>query len=95
MSLKLGFEVADVTLILGILGDVIHFNIFGTRILYVNSFAAVNDLFDKKSSVYSGRPRLPMIKEVSVFPYLYISFNISKLIQMNPYIYVYRNQNED
>ncbi|KAI0061729.1 cytochrome P450 [Artomyces pyxidatus] len=44
--------------------DLIYLNVFGSHILSVNSHKAANELLDKKSMVYSDRPRLPMVKEL-------------------------------
>ena len=53
----------------GITGDIIYFNVLGNSILSVNSYQAANDLLNKKGAIYSDRPRLPMVKELSVLLY--------------------------
>ncbi|THU98674.1 cytochrome P450 [Dendrothele bispora CBS 962.96] len=46
--------------------DIIYFNICGKSIVVVNSFEAADELFDKRSSIYSDRPRMPMLNELDV-----------------------------
>lgn len=50
-------------------GDVIALTILGQTILVLNSTTAVAELMDKKSSVYSGRARIPVVcdKDLWVF----------------------------
>ncbi|KIJ29345.1 hypothetical protein M422DRAFT_188633 [Sphaerobolus stellatus SS14] len=43
-------------------GDLIYFEVLGQPLLYVHSSEAAHDLFDKRSSVYSGRYITPMMK---------------------------------
>ncbi|KAF8210798.1 cytochrome P450 [Mycena galopus ATCC 62051] len=42
--------------------DIIHLNAMGTSIVVLSSLEAVKELFEKRSSLYSDRPRLPMIE---------------------------------
>ncbi|KAJ7483509.1 cytochrome P450 [Mycena latifolia] len=44
--------------------DIIHVDVAGTSIVVLSSMEAVRELFDKRSSLYSDRPRLPMIVEL-------------------------------
>ncbi|PIL25684.1 cytochrome P450 [Ganoderma sinense ZZ0214-1] len=44
--------------------DVIYVNLAGTPVIVVNSAEAAHELFEKKSSVYSDRVRLPMLNEL-------------------------------
>ncbi|KAJ7176250.1 cytochrome P450 [Mycena crocata] len=44
--------------------DVIHLNVAGTSIIVLSSIEAIRELFDKRSSLYSDRSRLPMINEL-------------------------------
>lgn len=44
-----------------LLGDVIHFRIFGQHTILLNSIEAVDDLLEKKSNIYSSRPHVEMI----------------------------------
>ena len=47
-----------------LLGDVIHLSALGDHVVYVNSFAAATELLEKRSSIYSARPRLVMVTEM-------------------------------
>ncbi|KAH9945705.1 cytochrome P450 [Amylocystis lapponica] len=49
--------------------DIIHLNICGTSFVVVNSMQAAHDLFDCRSSIYSDRPRMVMLKELVGFDY--------------------------
>ncbi|KAJ7036666.1 cytochrome P450, partial [Mycena alexandri] len=44
--------------------DIIHLNVFGTSIVVLSSMEAVRELFDKRSSLYSDRPYMPMLNEL-------------------------------
>ncbi|KAF7373039.1 Cytochrome P450 [Mycena sanguinolenta] len=44
--------------------DVIHLNAAGTSIIVLSSMEAVKELFEKRSTLYSDRPRLPMLVEL-------------------------------
>ncbi|KAF8908618.1 cytochrome P450 [Gymnopilus junonius] len=44
--------------------DVLHLNAAGTHIIVLGSHRAAVDLLEKRSSIYSGRPRLPMVVEL-------------------------------
>ncbi|KAJ7483512.1 cytochrome P450 [Mycena latifolia] len=44
--------------------DIIHLDVAGTSIVVLSSVEAVRDLFEKRSSLYSDRPRLPMLVEL-------------------------------
>ncbi|KAJ7676990.1 cytochrome P450 [Mycena polygramma] len=44
--------------------DIIHLNVVGTSMIVLNSVEAANDLLDKRSGIYSDRPRLPMANEL-------------------------------
>lgn len=45
--------------------DIIHFEIFGTHLVILNSAKAARDLFEKRSSIYSDRPRSVMLHELT------------------------------
>ncbi|KAF8910745.1 cytochrome P450 [Mucidula mucida] len=45
-------------------GDLVYMRVFGISILVVNTFEAANDLFEKRSAVYSDRNPLPMINDL-------------------------------
>ena len=42
-------------------GDLVYLNVLGTRFVYVNSFEAAWELFERRSSLYSDRPDQPMM----------------------------------
>ncbi|KAF7373059.1 Cytochrome P450 [Mycena sanguinolenta] len=44
--------------------DIIHLNVAGTSIVVLSSMEAVKELFEKRSDLYSDRPRLPMLVEL-------------------------------
>ncbi|KAJ7483548.1 cytochrome P450 [Mycena latifolia] len=44
--------------------DIIQLDVGGTSIVVLSSLEAVRDLFDKRSALYSDRPRLPMLVEL-------------------------------
>ncbi|KAK7031915.1 cytochrome P450 [Favolaschia claudopus] len=44
--------------------DIIHLDLPGTSIVVLSSMEAANELFEKRSSLYSDRPRLPMLVEL-------------------------------
>ncbi|EIN04665.1 cytochrome P450 [Punctularia strigosozonata HHB-11173 SS5] len=45
-------------------GDVVSFESLGVTTVVLNSLQATHDLFDKRSTIYSDRPRMPMITEL-------------------------------
>ncbi|KAF8968747.1 cytochrome P450 [Flammula alnicola] len=47
-----------------IYGDVVHIRIFGQPIVILNSIQAARDLLDKRSSIYSDRPRFVLFSEL-------------------------------
>ncbi len=48
-------------------GDVVYIHVFGQGLVFLNSPEAVNDLLDKRGSVYSDKPQLVMVGELCVF----------------------------
>ncbi|CAA7268859.1 unnamed protein product [Cyclocybe aegerita] len=44
--------------------DLLHLNLAGTSMIIIDTFDAATELLDRRSSLYSGRPRMPMINEV-------------------------------
>ncbi|KAF7369664.1 Cytochrome P450 [Mycena venus] len=54
--------------------DIIHLDAAGTSIIVLSSMEAIRDLFEQRSSLYSGRLRLPMLVELMgwdfAFPFL-------------------------
>ncbi|KAK0448479.1 cytochrome P450 [Desarmillaria tabescens] len=50
--------------------DIIHLDVVGTSIVVLNSWEAISDLLDKRSSIYSSRTRLPMVRELMGWDFL-------------------------
>ncbi|KAJ7211176.1 cytochrome P450 [Mycena pura] len=54
--------------------DIIHLDAAGTSIVVLSSMEAIRDLFEQRSSLYSGRLRLPMVVELMgwdfAFPFI-------------------------
>ncbi|KAF8970100.1 cytochrome P450 [Flammula alnicola] len=50
--------------------DIIHLNVAGTSIIVLNSLKAAYDLMDKRSSIYSSRPKFTLIKNLMGFSWL-------------------------
>jgi hypothetical protein len=48
------------------IGDVVFLSAFGKHILFLNSFDAAIELFDKRSAIYSDRPQSTMSNELCV-----------------------------
>ncbi|KAK1226584.1 hypothetical protein PQX77_010424 [Marasmius sp. AFHP31] len=44
--------------------DILYLNVAGTNILVLNSYEACWDLLERRSSIYSSRPRFPMVVEL-------------------------------
>ncbi|KAJ8487351.1 hypothetical protein ONZ45_g14371 [Pleurotus djamor] len=44
--------------------DLIHIQVAGSSIVVVNSAEVAHDLFDKRSTIYSSRPRFVMLNEL-------------------------------
>ncbi|THU90783.1 cytochrome P450 [Dendrothele bispora CBS 962.96] len=55
--------------------DIIYLNICGTSIVVVNSLEVADDLFDKRSSIYSNRPRMTMVNELDVSAFFIAGFD--------------------
>ena len=45
-------------------GDIVLVRFLGQKILYVNTAKAAYELFEKRSAIYSDRPRLPLLNEL-------------------------------
>ena len=61
-----GLSSRTVKLITGRLGDIIYFNVLGKHFMVLSSLRSTTDLFEKRSSNYSDRIRLPMLVELYV-----------------------------
>ena len=55
-----------------LIGDMIYFNVLGRHFLILGSFERTTDLFEKRSSNYSDRMRLPMMVELYVSDFLHL-----------------------
>jgi hypothetical protein len=47
-------------------GDIIYTNALGTHVIILNSLDAINDLMEKRGSIYSSRPRCVWVNELCV-----------------------------
>ncbi|KAA1467206.1 CyP450 monooxygenase [Dentipellis sp. KUC8613] len=47
--------------------DIVHVEVLGTHIIVLNTKEVADDLLDKRSSIYSDRPRMPMMNELMGF----------------------------
>ncbi|PFH53736.1 hypothetical protein AMATHDRAFT_78864 [Amanita thiersii Skay4041] len=45
-------------------GDIVYLESFGRPLVVLNSFRAATELFDKRATIYSDRPRLVMVDEL-------------------------------
>ncbi|KAI5822527.1 cytochrome P450 [Schizophyllum commune Tattone D] len=45
-------------------GDVVHLEIFGKHMIILNTFEAAQDLMERRSAIYSDRPRFVMLAEL-------------------------------
>ncbi|GJJ08158.1 hypothetical protein Clacol_002366 [Clathrus columnatus] len=50
------------------IGDIVHVHSYGKPIIILNSYKAVYDLMESRSSIYSDRPHLIMLMELMGFP---------------------------
>lgn len=48
-------------------GDLVFLKMFGTPAIVVNSVEVAHDLLVKRGAIYSERPRLTMLNDMSVF----------------------------
>jgi hypothetical protein len=53
-------------------GDMVYFKVLGQSFLVLGSLETIYDLFEKRSSNYSDRGRLPMLNELYVLFYLIV-----------------------
>ncbi|KAM5540993.1 hypothetical protein V8D89_005304 [Ganoderma adspersum] len=47
--------------------DIIQLSVFGSNIVVLDTLEAANELLDRRSTIYSGRPRMFMLTELSGF----------------------------
>ncbi|KAJ7257102.1 cytochrome P450 [Mycena rebaudengoi] len=58
--------------------DIIHLDAAGTSIIVLSSMEAIRDLFELRSSLYSGRLRLPMLVELMGWDFAFAFLNYGK-----------------
>ena len=58
------FTLFDLCDIYATIGDLVGLNVLGNKILVLNSQKAINDLLDKRGSVYSDRPVFVAVGEL-------------------------------
>lgn len=51
--------------------DIIHADISGQCVIVLNSAEVATELLDKRASIYSSRPRMPMVNELMGFNWLF------------------------
>ncbi|KAF9558599.1 cytochrome P450 [Agrocybe pediades] len=51
--------------------DLVYLRVAGKGILVLDTLEAANDLFDKRSSIYSSRPQFPMVGELMGWKWLF------------------------
>ncbi|TFL04704.1 cytochrome P450 [Pterulicium gracile] len=44
--------------------DLVHVNVLGTDVIIVNTVTAADELFRRRSALYSSRPKMPMIRDL-------------------------------
>ncbi|PPR03343.1 hypothetical protein CVT24_012583 [Panaeolus cyanescens] len=49
--------------------DILHLCVAGTHIVVLDTYEVASDLLEKRSTIYSGRPRLPMVVELMGWDY--------------------------
>ena len=58
-------------------GDILHFQVLGQHFVVLNSLHSARDLLEKRSSIYSDRPRFVLLSE------MYVGFRWVKLGMLN------------
>ncbi|KAF9001516.1 cytochrome P450 [Cyathus striatus] len=53
--------------------DIIHLNAFGTDIVVVNTYETAQELLEKRSAIYSSRPRAIMFNELAGYDFLLVA----------------------
>ncbi|KAF4567124.1 hypothetical protein EYR36_010741 [Pleurotus pulmonarius] len=59
--------------------DIIHLNIAGSSLIVIDTAEAANELFDKRSSIYSSRPRFIMLNELMGWSWLFATMEYGEL----------------
>jgi hypothetical protein len=60
-------------------GDIVYVEALGQRIVILGSATAVNDLMERRGSIYSDRPRAIMLNELYVRHHLYCWLGLMRL----------------
>ena len=55
------FSVLEPTNAFLLLGDVVHLNILGRSVILLNSAESTTDLLENRTTIYSDRPRFPIM----------------------------------
>ena len=50
-----------------LIGDVMHLSVFGKDFIILSTFEDARELMDKRSAIYSDRPRFVLLVEMCVF----------------------------
>ncbi|KAF7980001.1 hypothetical protein HWV62_40098 [Athelia sp. TMB] len=67
--------------------DIIYMDIFGTRIVVLNSFEAITELLEKRARIYSSRPRFVMVQELQTgATILEIAYGVRAKTDEDPHI---------
>ncbi|KAJ3573814.1 hypothetical protein NP233_g2187 [Leucocoprinus birnbaumii] len=53
--------------------EIVHIDVCGTHIIILNSLRLIIELFDKRSTIYSSRPRFTMVNELMGWEFLFSS----------------------
>lgn len=63
-------------------GGLIYIHVFGTPMIIINDLAVARELLDKRSSIYSDRPRYVLFCEMFVFYVLHVQYVSQSLTRM-------------
>ncbi|KAJ3516111.1 hypothetical protein NLJ89_g1328 [Agrocybe chaxingu] len=57
--------------------DILYLDMFGSNVIVLDTYEAAIDLLEKRSSIYSGRPRMPMVIDLMGwdFSFAFIPYN--------------------
>ncbi|KAF7336122.1 Cytochrome P450 [Mycena venus] len=68
--------------------DIIHLDAAGTSIVVLSSMEAIRDIFEQRSSLYSGRLRLPMLVELMGwdFAFPFMNYGKERMVGITKYI---------
>lgn len=51
--------------------EIVHVNMLGTSVILLDSWKVANELLEKRSSIYSSRPYMPMLNDLIGFDWLF------------------------